>query len=167
MRSSATAAQIDDATFRSVLGNFASGVTVVTGAHHDALAGFTCQSFSALSLDPPLVVVLPNRHSRSWMAIARCGRFCVNVLAESQQAISVTFARSGAGKFDGVTWSPSPTGSPVLDGVAAWIDCTLSAVYPGGDHLIVVGAVEHCSASGLPPLLFHRGQYRGARPTVG
>jgi len=157
-------ATLDVNTFRYVLGHFASGITVVTGGEPDAPAGFTCQSFSSLSLDPPLVVVLPHQYSASWLAIAHSGRFCVNVLAEGQEELSIGFARRHKDKFAGVAWTPSPLGSPVIDGVLAWIDCTLAAVHPGGDHFIAVGAVMHCEAGGGSPLLYHRGRYRGTRP---
>jgi len=149
---------------RSVLGHFASGVTVVTGGERGSPAGFTCQGFSSLSLDPPLIVVFPQRSSRSWADIARAGRFCVNVLSEDQDRLSAGFARSGTDKFAGVEWTPSPLGSPILAGVSAWIDCELVDVHPGGDHFIVVGAVRDCDAVGGSPLVFHCGQYLSARP---
>lgn len=152
----------DPDTMRSVLGHFPSGVTIVTGMRPDGPAGFTCQSFSSLSLDPPQVLVLPSRGSTSWPGIAETGRFCVNVLAAEQGELSTTFARSGTDKFAGVGWTSSPSGSPILDGATAWIDCTLHAVHDGGDHLIVVGdVVDLAIATGSPPLIFHRGSYAG------
>jgi 3-hydroxy-9,10-secoandrosta-1,3,5(10)-triene-9,17-dione monooxygenase reductase component len=150
----------DPTTMRSVLGHFPSGVTIVTGTTPDGPAGFTCQSFSSLSLDPPLVLVLPGRGSTSWPGIEATGRFCVNVLAEGQRELSTRFARSGGDKFSGVDWSTSALGSPVLAGATAWIDCTLEAVHDGGDHLIVVGAVHDLGAAEeSAPLVFHRGSY--------
>jgi 3-hydroxy-9,10-secoandrosta-1,3,5(10)-triene-9,17-dione monooxygenase reductase component len=150
----------DPTTMRSVLGHFPSGVTIVTGTTPDGPAGFTCQSFSSLSLDPPLVLVLPSRGSTSWPGIEATGRFCVNVLAEGQRELSTRFARSGGDKFSGVDWSISALGSPVLAGATAWIDCTLEAVHDGGDHLIVVGAVHDLGAAEeSAPLVFHRGAY--------
>ncbi|CAA9289735.1 MAG: Nitrilotriacetate monooxygenase component B [uncultured Actinomycetospora sp.] len=155
----------DPSTMRQVLGHFPSGVTIVTGTTDEGPAGFTCQSFSSLSLDPPLLLVLPGRSSSSWPRIEATGRFCVNVLAEGQQELSTRFAHSGGDKFAGVSWAPSGLGSPVLEGATAWIDCTLHDVHDGGDHLIVVGAVHDLGATGdIPPLLFHRGGY--ARTTV-
>jgi 3-hydroxy-9,10-secoandrosta-1,3,5(10)-triene-9,17-dione monooxygenase reductase component len=154
----------DNKTFRSVLGHFASGVTVVTGGDCDNPSGFTCQGFSSLSLDPPLIVVLPRRVSTSWSEIACSGRFCVNVLAEEQEHLSACFAQADADKFADVSWTPSPLGSPILDGVSAWIDCELVAVHEGGDHFIVLGAVHSCHAVGGSPLVFHRGRYLAARP---
>jgi len=151
---------VDPQAMREVLGHFASGVTVVTALTADGPAGFTCQSFSSLSLDPPLVAFAPARTSRTWPALRTIGRFCVNVLAEGQDAVSGNFARSGVDKFDGVPWSPSAHGSPVLDGVVAWIDAELWAEYDGGDHSIVVARVLDLGAEpDRRPLLFHRGVY--------
>ena len=146
-------------TMREVLGHFPSGVTIVTGMTDDGPAGFTCQSFSSLSLDPPLVLILPGRSSTSWPRIEATGRFCVNVLAEDQGELSTTFAQSGTDKFAGVEWRTSTLGSPILAGATAWIDCTLHASHDGGDHLIVVGAVQALETAELPPLVFHRGAY--------
>ncbi|MFG3259320.1 flavin reductase family protein [Streptomyces sp. NPDC048172] len=166
-------APVDGAEFRRVLGHFASGVTVVTApagegereeggaADGAAPAGFACQSFASLSLDPPLVSFMVARTSTTWPRIARAGVFCVNVLAADQGELCRGFAVSGGDKFAGVTHAPSPvTGSPLLEGVAAWIDCEIHAVHTGGDHLIVVGRVRALDASqdeDVAPLLFHRG----------
>ena len=158
-------ASTDPSTMRQVMGHFPSGVTIVTGMAADGPRGFTCQSFSSLSLDPPLVLVLPSRGSTSWPDIHDTGRFCVNVLAEDQEDLSTTFARSGGDKFADVAWEPSGLGSPILGGATAWIDCTLDAVHEGGDHLIVVGAVHDLGAVGSQPLVFLRGNY--ARTSAG
>jgi flavin reductase (DIM6/NTAB) family NADH-FMN oxidoreductase RutF len=157
---------VDPAVLREVLGHFASGVTVVTALTADGPAGFTCQSFSSLSLDPPLVAFAPARTSRTWPALRAMGRFCVNVLAEGQDDVSQNFARSGTDKFAGVRWSPSAHGSPVLDDVVAWIDGELWAEYDGGDHSIVVARVLDLGADpDRRPLLYHRGTYGLLRPS--
>jgi 3-hydroxy-9,10-secoandrosta-1,3,5(10)-triene-9,17-dione monooxygenase reductase component len=151
---------VDPGVMRDVLGHFASGVTVVTADTDDGPIGFTCQSFSSLSLEPPLVALAPARTSSTWPRLRAMGRFCVNVLAEDQSDLSAAFARSGADKFTGVSWRPSRHGSPVLDGVVAWIDCALWAEYDGGDHTIVAARVLDLGADpGRRPLLFHRGGY--------
>jgi flavin reductase (DIM6/NTAB) family NADH-FMN oxidoreductase RutF len=145
---------------REVLGHFVSGVTVVTALTDDGPLGFTCQAFSSLSLDPPLVVFAPGRSSRTWPRLRTLGRFCVNVLAEGQDALSRNFARSGVDKFAGVPWRPSEHGNPVLEDVVAWIDAELWAEYDGGDHTLAVSRVLHLDA--VPngrPLLYHRGSY--------
>ena len=153
-------AVVDPRVMRDVLGHFVSGVTVVTATGADGPVGFTCQSFSSLSLDPPLVAFAPGRVSRTWPRLREIGRFCVNVLAEGQDDVSQNFARSGADKFAGVRWTPSAHGSPVLEDVVAWIDGELWAEYDGGDHTIVVARVLDLGASAdRRPLLFHRGSY--------
>jgi flavin reductase (DIM6/NTAB) family NADH-FMN oxidoreductase RutF len=145
---------------REVLGHFATGVTVVTASTAAGPIGFTCQSFSSLSLDPPLVVLAPARSSRTWPQLRAIGRFCINVLAEGQDDVSRNFARSGPDKFAGVPWTPSVHGSPVLDGVVAWIDGALWAEYDGGDHTVVVARVLDLGADPeRHPLLYHRGAY--------
>ncbi|MEU6604898.1 flavin reductase family protein [Streptomyces shenzhenensis] len=158
-------APVDRTEFRRVLGHFATGVTVITApaAEGDTSpAGFACQSFSSLSLDPPLVAFMVGRTSTTWPRIARAGVFCVNVLAADQGELCRGFAVSGADKFAHVPHDAAPvSGSPRLTGAAAWIDCTIHAVHTGGDHLIVVGRV---TALGTPaqeaaPLLFHRGRF--------
>jgi flavin reductase (DIM6/NTAB) family NADH-FMN oxidoreductase RutF len=145
---------------REVLGHFPSGVTVVTGIDGGGPAGFACQSFHALSLDPPLVCFCVGRSSTTWPRIRASGRFAVNILGAGHEQLSRTFARSGGDKFDGVDWSPSPLGSPLLDEAVAWVDCRINAVYDGGDHEIVVGAVTALEAIGGDPLVFFRGEYR-------
>ena len=151
---------VDPQQMREVLGHFASGVTVVTALTADGPAGFTCQSFSSLSLEPPLVAFAPARTSQTWPALRAIGRFCVNVLAEGQDAVSQNFAQSGGDKFAAVRWSPSAHGSPVLDDVVAWIDGELWAEYDGGDHSIVVARVLDLGADPeRRPLLYHRGGY--------
>jgi 3-hydroxy-9,10-secoandrosta-1,3,5(10)-triene-9,17-dione monooxygenase reductase component len=151
---------LDPRVLRDVLGHFASGVTVVTADTAEGPLGFTCQSFSSLSLDPPLVAFAPSRTSRTWPRLREIGRFCVNVLAEDQTALSQSFARSGVDKFAGVTWTRSRMGSPVLQDVVAWIDGELWAEYDGGDHTLVVARVLDLGADPTRrPLLFHRGAY--------
>ncbi|MFI6492223.1 flavin reductase family protein [Streptomyces sp. NPDC050564] len=162
-------APVDQAEFRRVLGNFATGVTVVTAPAGDGddrvgPAGFACQSFSSLSLDPPLVCFMVGRTSTTWPRIARAGVFCVNVLGAHQGEMCRGFAVSGADKFAGVVYDAAPvSGSPRLAGVAAWIDCTIHAVHTGGDHLIVVGRVNALGigdgADDMAPLLFHKGRF--------
>ncbi|MEU3333638.1 flavin reductase family protein [Streptomyces sp. NPDC006668] len=152
-------APVDQTEFRRVLGTFATGVTIVTAPPE---AGFACQSFSSLSLDPPLVAFMVGRTSTTWPRIAHAGVFCVNVLAADQGDLCRAFAARGADKFAGVPHDPAPaTGSPRLTGAVAWIDCTIHAVHTGGDHLIVVGRVEALGTSDTQdtPLLFHQGRF--------
>lgn len=159
-------APVDQTEFRRVLGNFATGVTVVTAPAAEgesSPAGFACQSFSSLSLDPPLICFMVGRTSATWPRIARAGVFCVNVLGAQQGQLCRGFAVSGADKFAGVVYDAAPvSGSPRLAGAAAWVDCTIQAVHTGGDHLIVVGRVDALGASAVDdvaPLLFHKGRF--------
>ncbi|MGW1211068.1 flavin reductase family protein [Streptomyces sp. NPDC002499] len=157
-------APLDATEFRRVLGHFATGVTVITATDSETgPAGFACQSFSSLSLDPPLIAFMVGRTSTTWPRIARAGAFCVNVLGAGQGELCRGFAVRGADKFAGVAYDASPiSGSPRLAGTVAWIDCAIHAVHTGGDHLIVVGRVEALGTgddTDAEPLLFHKGRF--------
>lgn len=160
-----TAPTFDSAQFRKVLGHFPTGVTIVTGFAGDEPAGFTIGSFTSVSLDPPLVGFLPQVDSDTWQAMAPAGRFCVNVLRREQAALCWRFAKSGLGdgRFDDVTWTNSPTGCPIIEGVGAWIDCTIEHAVTFGDHHFVVGRVVdlgHHDEVHLP-LVFYKGTLGG------
>ena len=173
--------------YRRVLGHFATGVTVITTADGDGPAGFTCQSFAALSLDPPLVLFCPGTSSATGRRVIEAGRFCANVLADSQRDLARGFAGKAADKFAGVDWSLSPAGLPRLDGAHAWVDASVEAVHDAGDHHLVIGRVtalatgssEHSGSSGPlaagssgnsgsgQPLLFYRGRFTVPEPEGG
>ena len=150
---------IERAEFRTVLGHFASGVVVVAGRGPDGPAGFTCQSFFSLSLDPPLIAFAPGRTSTSWPPIHASGVCTVNVLGEAQEALARGFARSGADKFAGVGWTPGSTGGIRLNGALAWLDCHIESVLDGGDHQIVVARVAELELGQGDPLVFYRGGF--------
>jgi 3-hydroxy-9,10-secoandrosta-1,3,5(10)-triene-9,17-dione monooxygenase reductase component len=153
---------VEPLRFRRVFGHFCTGVTVVTSTDGGAPVGFACQAFAALSLDPPLVLFCPGSGSATWKRIERAGHFCVNVLAEDQRDVSRVFGASGADKFAGVGWSPSPAGAPILDGGLTWADCRIEAVHPAGDHQVVIGRVtELGTVRDTRPLLFYKGRYAG------
>ena len=156
----------DAARFRQVLGHFCTGVTVVTGLSDGEPVGFTVQSFTSVSLDPPLIVVCPARTSVTWPRLRAAGTFCANVLSADQEAVGRVFATRGEDRFRGLGWQPSPaTGSPLLAGALAWIDCRIEAEHDGGDHLIVVGRVLDLGVTdGGRPLLFYRGGYGRFEP---
>jgi 3-hydroxy-9,10-secoandrosta-1,3,5(10)-triene-9,17-dione monooxygenase reductase component len=146
--------------FRATLGHFASGVVVITGMASGGPAGFTCQSFFSLSLNPPLIAIAPGKSSTSWPSIATSDAFCANVLSAEQEGLGRIFARSGYDKFADVAWSPAVTGSPRLDGALAWIDCRIKETHDAGDHYLVVGSVVGLgSAVGRRPLLYFRGAF--------
>jgi 3-hydroxy-9,10-secoandrosta-1,3,5(10)-triene-9,17-dione monooxygenase reductase component len=150
---------LDQARFREVLGHFATGVTIVTALEEGAPVGFSCQSFAALSLDPPMVVLAPARTSTSWPRIRAAGSFCVNILGEHQEAVCRAFAISGGDKFSGVGWRPGITGAPVIDNSLAVVECELGDIFDGGDHEIVTGRVVALDVGEGGPLLFYRGGF--------
>jgi flavin reductase (DIM6/NTAB) family NADH-FMN oxidoreductase RutF len=151
---------IDAATYRQVLGHFPTGVTVVTAVDDGVPVGLAVGSFSSLSLDPPLVLFCPAKSSSSWPRIRAAGSFCVNVLAADQEHVCRVFASREADKFASVPWTEGATGAPRLDGVLAWIDCTIEDVLEGGDHDIAVGRVVDLGCrEGSGPLVFYRGGY--------
>src|SRR5690349_560870 len=128
--------------FRAVLGLFCSGVTVVTSVSDEQPVGMTCQSFSSVSLEPPLVMFSPAKTSRAWPLMQRAGYFCVNILAADQSELSNVMATKGDEKFNGVSWTTAATGAPVIEGVLGYIDCTVHQVVEAGDHYIVIGRVK-------------------------
>lgn len=145
---------------RSVLGHFCTGVAVLTGLDDGEPVGMTVQSLVSASLDPPLVLVCPQRSSTSWPRIARGGAFCANILSSEQRELGLQFARSGGAKFAGVQWRPAASGVPVLHDALAHIVCEIHATHEAGDHLVILGHVVELAASGLTePLLFYRGGF--------
>jgi flavin reductase (DIM6/NTAB) family NADH-FMN oxidoreductase RutF len=145
-----------------VLGRLPTGVVVVTGGDPEHPSGLVVGSFMSVSLVPPLVAVCVAKTSTSWPAIEAGGSFCANVLAEGQEELARRFAASGGDKFAGIGWSPAPTTrSPLLNDVAAWIDCQIYERYEAGDHWLVLGEV--LELSGLRDggaLVFLSGSFR-------
>lgn len=149
----------DAASFRAVLGHFATGITVITALDDGEPVGLAANSFTSVSLDPPLVLFCAATSSGTWPRIRRAGHFTVNVLDEHQEEISRIFATRGADRFAQVAWRVGSQG-PILEDVHAWLDCTIEAEVPAGDHVIVVGRVHEMGlAPDAGPLLFYRGRY--------
>ena len=150
-------------TFRDVLGLFATGVTVVTSMSNGEPVGMTCQSFSSVSLSPPLVMFCPAKTSRAWPLIQRAGFFCVNILASGRTSSPTAWPRRAPRSSTVSRGAPSKTGAPLLDPITGYVDCTIQAVYEAGDHYVVIGRVQDLG-TGDPsvqgdPLLFFRGRY--------
>jgi len=146
--------------YKFAIGHFASGVVIVTSVTSDGPVGMTCQSFFSVSLDPPMVALSPSRASKSWPRIRRCGHFCANILAEDQHPLAATFSISGIDKFSHLAWSGSrATGSPILEGVLGWADCTIASVAEAGDHYIVTARVVDVGVSDGRPLIYYRSRY--------
>jgi len=152
---------VDQAIFRSVLGRFASGVTVVTIREGETDHGMTASAFCSLSLDPPLTLVCIERSTRMHELLTRVDRYAVNLLTSNQEALSRRFAEPpDDARFDGVGFDRGVTGAPLLRDVLAHLECDLVARHPGGDHTIIVGRVISASSAGdSRPLLYYRGGY--------
>jgi 3-hydroxy-9,10-secoandrosta-1,3,5(10)-triene-9,17-dione monooxygenase reductase component len=156
---------IDGARFRQVLGRFATGVTVVTGMAGGEPVGLAVNSFTSVSLEPALVAFCVATASRTWPRLRSAGTFCVNILAEDQEALSRAFAGRPPDRFLGVGWRPGPSGAPILAGGLAWIDCRVDAEHDAGDHVIVVGRVRELDVGHEGrPLVFYRGGYGRFEP---
>jgi 3-hydroxy-9,10-secoandrosta-1,3,5(10)-triene-9,17-dione monooxygenase reductase component len=152
---------IDSGHFKSVMGQFATGVAVVAATDGPDPVGFTCQSFVSVSLQPPLVAFAAAKTSLSWPRVARGGLFCVSVLGRDQHGACRALAVSGPDKFSSVKWQPSPRGLPIVEGAVAWVECAIDAVHDAGDHDLVVGAVLDLDWREGEPLVYHRGELGG------
>jgi flavin reductase (DIM6/NTAB) family NADH-FMN oxidoreductase RutF len=156
----AKVSDIDSGVFRNVLGHFATGVTAVTAVNDGQPVGMAIGSFTSVSLDPPLVAFLPGKESGSWEEIRASGSFCVNVMGQDQMEVCGVMASRSDNKFADVEWSPGPSGSPIIAGSIAYIDCEIEAIHDGGDHHIVVGRVIELEVlESKEPLLFFQGNY--------
>lgn len=159
---------IDSREFRDTVGCFATGVTIVTtvDAEGDPV-GLTANSFSSLSLDPPMVLFCLDRNVVSFEAFHSNRHFAVNILSAAQEEMSRRFAKSGPEKWSGVEFETHETGCPILGGCIANLECDIDSVYEGGDHVIIIGRVVSIArADGADnPLTFFRGRYGTVSPT--
>ncbi len=151
----------DDRAFRNAMGNFCTGVVIATGMFEGKPAGFAAQSFVSLSLEPPLIALCPGKNSTSWPKLRDSGHFCINILASDQKAVCDAMAQSGGDKFAAFDWHEGKTGSPILNGVLGYVDCSLETEHDAGDHTIAVGRVQDFQIGNgeSAPLLFFRGAY--------
>ena len=148
--------------FRNALGQFATGVTVVTALDaHGAPVGMTASSFNSVSLDPALVLWSISNTSGCFTAFAQAKYYAIHVLANHHKELALQFSRRGVDRFEGVTWQPNAHGVPLIDGALATFECRARSQYPEGDHLIMVAEVQACShATHAGPLVYHAGQMR-------
>ena len=152
---------VDDASFRSALAQFATGVTVVlTRDAAGAPAGLTVSAFSSVSLDPPLVLACIDVRSEVHDAFRVGGPLGISVLGEDQEDVSRRFAWRGAEKYAGIRLETGPGGAPLVPGAVAQIECAIVAAHRAGDHTIFVGEVRELRTAPGRPLLYHRGGYR-------
>jgi len=150
----------DALAFRHALGAFGTGVTVVTVATPEGPVGITANSFASVSLDPPLVLWSPAKSSRRFNMFHGTLNFAIHVLGADQRDVAAGFTRSADG-FDGLEWSPSAEGVPLISGCLARLECALHATHDGGDHKIIVGRVLRVATQDGAPLIFHGGRYGG------
>lgn len=143
---------------RNALGRFVTGVTVVTTMTEGGPLGMTVNSFSSVSLDPPLVLWSPARKSGRFAAFEASSHFAIHVLAADQQPLAEHFARRG--DFTGISFEPGIGDAPLLAGAITRLECLHAVHYDGGDHLIVVGEVLRIIEEERPPLVFYRGGFR-------
>lgn len=150
----------DTRHFRTALSQFATGVTVITTRLPDgSMLGLTASSFNSVSLDPPLVLWSLAKSANSMPAFSANSHYIVNVLSIDQAALAEQFASRKKDRFEGVSFTLSETGHPILTGVSAWFECHNRSRYPEGDHVIFVGEVERCEFEPLRPLVFHSGEF--------
>ncbi|MFG1419569.1 flavin reductase family protein [Xanthobacter sp. V0B-10] len=161
-------ASLDPRELRNALGRFATGIAVVMAADGEGLMGVTVNSFSAVSLDPPLILFCMSRKLNSLSRLEKANAYSVNILLEHQQEVSNRFATAGADKFSDTQWERGPSGAPRLLPAHACFECVPYAHYDGGDHVIFVGRVVHMHAEGEEaPLLYYRGRYRTLAAPAG
>jgi flavin reductase (DIM6/NTAB) family NADH-FMN oxidoreductase RutF len=152
----------DPRTLRDALGCFATGVTVVTCLQPDGRpAGLTVNSFTSVSLDPPLLLVCLAKRAASAAALVAADNFAINVLQTGQQPASIRFSTRDEDRFGTTAWSCGEADAPILEESLGVFECQRFAVYDGGDHHILVGQVTKASFdASLDPLLYFRGSYR-------
>lgn len=147
-------------SFRQIMGRFPTGVTIVTSRDAQGMAcGLTANAVTSVSLDPPLILVCVDRSSETLPAILEQRRFAVNILSAGQRPLADRFARRAPGKFEGVPFFGGPLGTPILEGVAAWLECELQRTIDGGDHKILIGKGVDGDTAEHDPLIFSRGAY--------
>jgi flavin reductase (DIM6/NTAB) family NADH-FMN oxidoreductase RutF len=140
-------------------------VTIVTSRAGERVHGMTVSAFTSVSVDPPLVLICADKSSDTLNVIAEGGVFAVNVLAHDQEELSERFAwGEESTRLEGVDWHSGATGSPLLSGVSAWLDCRVAAAHDAGDHVIYVGRVEALETGDAEPLLYFAGKYRSLTP---
>lgn len=156
---------LDPLELRKTFGMFATGVTVITTVDtHGACHGLTVNSFSSVSLDPPLILWSQSVKAPSHEIFSKAPRFAVNILAEDQIPVSQRFAGGRPDKFSAVDTHPGAGNVPLIDGCCAYIECVTQAVIPGGDHTVYLGRVQRVARKAKPPLIFSDGRYMSVQP---
>jgi len=156
---------VDSDTFRTALGRFPSGVTIVTSGDMEAIHGMTVSAFASVSLDPPLVLVCLANGMETTDLIAETGRFGVCILEAGQEDLSNRFAMEDpARRFEGVAWETGSAGVPLLEGALASLECWVWQTIPAGDHAVVIGEVKTATVGDGEPLVYSQSGYRALLP---
>lgn len=161
---------IDLNDFKKAVGSFVTGITVVSATSKLGPVGFTCQSFTSLSLNPPMILISVAKTSRTYSTISQCKRFCVNILGVDAEVIARDFAEvEPETRFVKHPWKMNSGGNPVLEAALAWLDCDLSEAIDVEDHLIILGRVMAlgCSENSTEPLAYFRGNFGGFKRFAG
>jgi len=155
---------IEQQLFRRVCGKYATGITVVTILDQNkAPHGMTANSFTSVSLDPPLVLFCIDRRTAFLNHFVPDARYAINVLHEDQQEMSTCFARTGRDRFEGVEWDPGANGAPILKEVLASLECAVIKMVDAGDHVVVIGQVSHANWKEGQPLVYFNSSYQTLR----
>lgn len=154
--------KIDPLDLRHVLGKFLTGVTVVTTLdQHGTPLGFTANSFTSVSLDPPLILVCLASSAGLAAVFGKTESFAINILSTEQESISNNFASKKEDRFADTEWASKSTGSPIIAGSAAWLDCEMYNKFEAGDHIILVGKIVEIQKADVAPLGYCEGRYCG------
>lgn len=151
----------DADSFRHVLGHYPTGVAVITAETDDGPVGLSMNSFTSLSLHPPLVLFCPAVSSSTWPLLRAVGHLAINVLSAGQEEVSRRFATRGVDRFTGFDWTVGVNGAPLLNDALGWLECRVQAEYPAGDHTVVIAEIERMGVHDAiaEPLVFFRGGY--------
>jgi 3-hydroxy-9,10-secoandrosta-1,3,5(10)-triene-9,17-dione monooxygenase reductase component len=158
---------VDKQELRHIMGHYATGASIVTAMWEGQPHGLAVNSLTSVSLEPPLILFCPAKQSETWPAIRDAGHFVVNILAHGQEYLCRTFAKKDVDRFADIGYHESPSGSPVLNDVLAYLECRIEQIYDAGDHFVTLGRVLDLGVAGdAPPLVFYRGDFHGLSRTV-
>lgn len=151
---------MDQREIRNIAGTFATGVTVITTREANGKpVGMTANSFTSLSLNPPLVLFSIDKNASLYETFMNTKYFAINILSEDQEVLSRQFSKRNIDRFEDVSYEKGVTGTPILNDTIGYFDCAVHTYYDGGDHTIVVGEIKNGEAREGNPLLFYRGKY--------
>ena len=150
---------MEKSLLRQCFGNFITGITVVTTRHQDSPIGFTANSFTSVSLDPPLLLICIDNSSDNIDSFKQSKTFGINILADDQADMSNRFSSVMDNRFEGISWHVSEHGNPELEGISAFFDCSLEATHQAGDHTILIGRIHDCYHTDKNGLGYFQGCY--------